>query len=154
MTRTVTGECSLEIVAGPRNIVAHRVEDDARASRLAQISARALMSFSPMPPVKTSISSRSLRHVAADPSGDGPGELGYSKFCFGVAGVDGLAQIAHVVGEFADAQQAGLFADNGFQLIGGLQGVGVDSAIFLRMNITMPGSMSPVREPLMMPLVG
>src|SRR5271157_335139 len=56
MTRTVTGEFSAEMTASPRRLLRAGSSTMPRAPRPAQISARQAMSFSPMPPVKTSMS--------------------------------------------------------------------------------------------------
>ena len=156
MTRTVTGEYSLEMTAAPRTLLrlGSRTMPRALEAR-ADFGAGVDVVFADAAGEDQHVQPVQLRHIAADPAGDGPGELVHGKSCLGVAGVDGLAQVAHVVGEFADAQQAGLLADHGFQLVGGLQRVRRRSRrSCCRMKISTPGSMSPVRVPLMMPPVG
>ena len=56
ITRTVTGEFSAEIMASPRTLFRSGSTTMPSAPSPAQISAREAMSFSPMPPVKTSMS--------------------------------------------------------------------------------------------------
>ena len=103
------------------DVVALGIEHDAeRAEARADLGARGDVVFADAAGEDQHVEAAELGDEAADPFGNRPGEFvdGEARFC--VAVLDGFAQIAHVVGEFAHAEQAGLLADDGFQLVGGL----------------------------------
>ena len=112
ITRTVTGEFSAEIVACAAHVVALRIEHDAQRSQpRADLRARGDVVFADAAGEDQHVQPAQLGHIAADPLGDGPGEFVHGQPRLGVAVLDGVAQIAHVVRELAHAQQAGLLAD-------------------------------------------
>ena len=105
------------------HVVAAGIEHDSQAAEAAaDLGARVDIVFADAAGEDQHVEAAQLRHEAADPARDGPAEFVDREARLSVTVVDGGAQGAHVVGEPAQAQQAGLLADDRVELIGGFAG--------------------------------
>ena len=112
-------EISAEIVASPRTLLRCRSSTMPSAAKAgADFGARGNIVFADAAGEDQHVEPAQFGVIAANPFGDGPRKLVDSEARFFIAILDGFAQIAHVVGEPADAEQAGLLADHGLQLVG------------------------------------